>query len=77
MNTKITDTQLQDMIQRTQFGRPEEEQEFWYSYDNQKMMAFNLAKELVINGEDVNDAITVAKQFIDEFYIQAIKRGSW
>ncbi len=74
---KLTEQQLQDMIQKSQFGKPEGEPEFWFSYPAQKKLAFQIARELVLDGEDADEAIEKAKSFIDKFYLKAIKAGSW
>lgn len=74
---KITDEQLQDMLQKSQYGKPEIEPEFWFSFNNQKRLAYDLAVQLVIQGEDITVAIDLAKEFVDAFYKKAIKNGSW
>ncbi|MBQ2262719.1 MAG: hypothetical protein II336_15275 [Loktanella sp.] len=73
----IAEEQLLDMISKSQYGKTEAPDEFWYSYPNQKILAFELARDLVVAGEDVNVAIETAKNFIDTFYMRAMKPHSW
>lgn len=72
--TQITEKQLQDLIQQSQYGKPEE---FWFSHTNQKQLAFLVAKDLLIDGASVDDSIDIAKEFIDKVYERIIKRGAW
>jgi hypothetical protein len=74
----ITDDQLQSMIQKTQFAKPGlDADEHWYSFPNQKVLAYNLAQDLVLSGEDIDTSIETAKTFIDTFYTKAIRPHSW
>lgn len=74
---KPTDKQLNDMIQQSQFAKPEAKDDFWFSYQNQRRHAYNLAQELFLSGMDADEAISTAKDFINKFYHQAIRPGSW
>lgn len=74
---KPTDKLLDDMIQQSQYAKPEAKDDFWFSFQNQKRLAYNLAQELFISGMDAPEAISTAKKFIDTFYNQAIRPGSW
>ena len=74
---KVTDEQLHTMLQKSQFGKPEVEPEFWFSFQNQKRLAYDVARELVIAGVGVDEAIETAKAFVDTFYLKAIRSGSW
>jgi hypothetical protein len=73
----ITDEQLDRLIQQTQYARPNEEPEFWFSYSNQKILAFELARDLVVQGEEIDDAISTAMTFIDSYFAQAVTKGAW
>lgn len=69
--------QLQDAINKSQYGKPDQQEDFWYSYSNQKVLAFEVAKELIIAGESIDDSIATAKTFVDTFYQKAMRPGSW
>lgn len=75
MNT--TNRQLDDMIQKSQFAKPEANNEFWFSYHNQRRFAFEIARELFLDNNSIPTSIGLAKDFIDAFYNQAIKPGAW
>jgi hypothetical protein len=53
--------------------------EFWFSLKEQKKLAFMVAKELLVADPELEagEAITLAKEFIDEFLDRVIKQGSW
>jgi hypothetical protein len=73
-----SDDQINEMLQKTQFAKPSlNGEDFWFSFNNQKVLAYSLAAELVANGEDVDTAITTAKTFIDTFYKKAIRPHAW
>ncbi|WP_157888293.1 hypothetical protein [Neptunicoccus sediminis] len=50
---------------------------YWFSLKNQKYFAFIIAKDLLIDGMDVDEAVETAKQFVDTFYVKAIKKHAW
>ncbi|MFN3895742.1 MAG: hypothetical protein ACK4KU_14530, partial [Acinetobacter sp.] len=68
---------LYEMLQQSQYAKPVEPEEFWFSYANQKRLAFDLARDLVVQGDDVDTAINTSKKFIDTFYAKAIKQHAW
>ena len=47
-----------------QFG----DRDFVYTFEVQKGIALKLAYDLVIAGDEPEDAIETAKKFVDEFY---------
>lgn len=49
----------------------------WYSRRNQKILAYQLAKELVVDGMEPEEAIEFSKEFIELFYEKAMRVGSW
>lgn len=73
----ITDEQLLAMIEKSQFGKSNNSDDYWFSYSNQKTLAFHIARDLLVAGESVDVSIETAKTFIDKFYISAMKQGSW
>lgn len=75
---KISDEQLNAMIQKSQYAKSVSTDDgHWYSFQNQKIHAFNLARDLVLAGEDIDDAIRTSKDFVDAFYVKAIKPHAW
>jgi hypothetical protein len=75
MNSKIIDDddRLQRMIDQSQFS----DQDYWFSRARQKLIAFHLARDLVLDGQSPDVAISTAKAFVDDFYDRVIRRGSW
>lgn len=74
---KPTDKVLNELIQQSQYGKPELREDFWFSFQNQNRLAFGLAQQLYIDGMNADDAIISAKEFIDSFYKQVVRPGSW
>lgn len=68
---------LHSYIQQSQYGKPALDSEYWYSFPNQKRLAYSLAYDLIVAGEDVDDAIDTAKKFIDAYYKKAIAPNAW
>lgn len=58
--------------------REVDKDQFWYSFSNQKALAFHIARDLVVHADmEVVEAIELSKEFVDEFYHHAIKPKSW
>jgi hypothetical protein len=72
-NKHLDDQLLQSMIDQSQFA----EKDYWFSRARQKQIVFALARDLVLEGQSPDEAITQAKTFVDQFYDRVIRRGSW
>lgn len=51
--------------------------EFWFSLRNQKYYAFIIAKELLMDGMEVDESIETSIDFVNKYYNRAIKKGAW
>ena len=70
--TEITSRQLENLILQSQFG----DKELVFTFRAQKQIAFRLAYDLVVAGEEPDKAIEIAKTFVHEFYQRVIKFGA-
>ena len=69
MKPELDDVALQVMLNNTQYQKPADTTEHWYSFQNQKQLTFHLAANLfVVNDMDADEAITEASAFINTFY---------
>lgn len=77
--TSFDDQLLQSMINQTQFKESSNVEEgFWYSFPNQKRLAFGVASQLLIADEITpQEAVKTAKEFIDHFYSEVIAPNAW
>ena len=77
--TGVDDVLLQSMIDQTQFqADPTPDEAFWYSFPNQKKLAFNVATGLLAKHDmEPSEAVETAKNFIDHFYKEVIAPNAW
>lgn len=76
--TMIDDTVLQAMLQQSQYGKPQQEEEFWFSRANQKKMVFELGAKLLVSEEMTpKEAIEMAQDYVDTFYETTLSPSGW